>query len=55
MIIYCGTNIVDQSQPEDIAVGVVKFTETFMKNHPKIATIITGMLPRQKTYSYGPC
>ena len=41
----------DQSQPEYIAVGVMKIVETFMKNQPKITTIITGMLPRNKTYS----
>ena len=52
VIIHCGTNNVDQSQPEDIAVGVMKIAETFMKNHPKITTIITGMLPRDKTYSF---
>ena len=52
VIIHCGTNNVDQIQPEDIAVGVMKIAETFMKNHPKITTIITGMLPRQKTYSF---
>ena len=52
VIINCGTNNADQSQPEDIAVGVMKVAETFMKNHPKITTIITGMLPRDKTYSF---
>ena len=52
MVIHCGNNNVDQSQPEDIAVGVLKVAETFMKNHPKITTIITGILPRDKTYSF---
>ena len=52
VIIYCSTNNVDQGQPEDIAVAVMKIAETFMKNHPKITTIITGMLPRDKTYSF---
>ena len=52
VIIHCATNNVDQSQPEDIAVGVMKNAETFMKNHPKITTIIAGMLPRDKTYSF---
>ena len=42
----------DQSQPENIAIGVMKIAETFMKNHPKINTIIAGMLPRDKTYSF---
>ena len=51
VIIHCGTNNVDQSQPEYTAVGVMKIVETFMKNQPKITTIITGMLPRNKTYS----
>ena len=51
VIIHSGTNNVDQSQPEYIAVGVMKIVETFMKNQPKITTIITGMLPRNKTYS----
>ena len=52
VIIHCGTNDVDQSQPQDIAIGVMKIAETFMKNHPKTSTIITGMLPRDKTYSF---
>ena len=49
VIMYCGTNNVDQSQPEDIAVGVMKNAENLMKNHPKITTIIAGILPRDKT------
>ena len=53
VIIHCGTNNVDQSQPEDIVVGVMKIAETFMKNHPKVTTIITGMLPRDKTTLFG--
>ena len=35
----------------------MKIAETFMKNQPKITTlplIITGMLPRDKTYSFWP-
>ena len=51
--IHCGTNNVDQSQPEDITIGAMKTVESFMKNHPKITTIITGMLPGDKTYSFG--
>ena len=52
MIIHCGTNNVDQGKPEDIAEGVMKIAETFMKNQTKITTIITGILPRDKTYSF---
>ena len=52
MIIHCGTNNVHQSQPEDIVVAAMKIAETFLKNHPKITTIITGMLPRDKTYPF---
>ena len=51
MIIHCGTNNVDQSQPEDMAVVGVKIAETFMKNHPKTTIIITGMLPRDKRHT----
>ena len=51
VVLHSGTNNVDQSQPEDIAVGVMKIAETFVKNNPKTA-IITGMLPRGKTYSF---
>ena len=40
------------SQPEDIAVGVMKIVAIFMKNHPEITTIITGMIPRNKTHSF---
>ena len=53
LIIPCVTNNVDQIQRENIAVRVMKIAETFMKNHPKITTIITGVLPRDKTYSFG--
>ena len=42
----------DESQPEGITVAVMKIAETFMKNHPKITTNITGMLPRDKTYPF---
>ena len=52
MIINCDTDNVDQSKPEDIAEGFMKIAKTFMKNQPKITTIITGMLPRDKTYSF---
>ena len=52
VIIHCGTNNVDQSKPDDIAEGVMKIAETFSKNQPKITTIVTGMLPRDKTYSF---
>ena len=51
VVMHSGTNNVDQRQPEDIAVGVLKIAETFVKNNPKTA-IITGMLPRGKTYSF---
>ena len=51
VIIHCGKNNVGQSHPEDIAVGVMKIAKPFMKNNPKITTIITGMLPMGKTYS----
>ena len=30
----------------------MKISEKFMKNHPKITTIITGMLPRNKAYFF---
>ena len=52
VIINCGTNNVDQGKPEDIGEGVMKIAETFMKNQTKIATNITGMLPRDKAYSF---
>ena len=52
VIIHCGTNNVDQSKPENIAEGVMKIAKTFMKNQPKMTIIITGMLPRDKKYSF---
>ena len=30
----------------------MKIAEKFMKNHPKITTIVTGMLPRNKAYFF---
>ena len=32
VIIHCSTNNMDQSKPENIAEGVMKIAETFMKN-----------------------
>ena len=52
LIIHCGTNNVDQNQPEDIAVGIMKIAKTFTSKHQKINTIINGMLPRDKMYSF---
>ena len=52
LVIHCDTNNLDQNQPEDIAVGIIKIARTFSKKHPKINTIITGMLPSDKTYSF---
>ena len=52
VIINYSTNTVEKSQTEDFAAGIVKIAETLTKNHPKITTIITGMLPRNKTYSF---
>lgn len=42
----------DQNQPNDIASGIRKFTKTFMKKQPKTNTIMAGILPREKTYSF---
>ena len=39
MVIPCGTNNVDQDQPKDIALGIIKNGKTFKKKHPKINTI----------------
>ena len=52
LIIHCGTNNVDQNQPEDTAVGIMKTDKTFTSKHQKINTIINGMLPRDKMYSF---
>ena len=52
VILHCGASNLDQSKTEDIAEGVMKIAETFTKNQPKITTIITGMLPRGKAYSF---
>lgn len=52
VIIHCGKNNVDQHQPRDIAVEIIKTAETFTKKHSKTNTTITGMLTRDKTYSF---
>ena len=39
VITHCGTNNVDQNQPKDIAVRIMKIVQTFTKEHPKINTI----------------
>ena len=52
VIINYNTNTVEKSQTEDFAAGIMKIAETLTKNHPKITTIVTGMLPRTKMYSF---
>ena len=42
----------DQNQTKDIAVGVIKIAETFIKYQSEITTIIIGMLPRDNAYSF---
>ena len=41
-----------QNQPKRITVGIIKITKTFTKRCPKTSTIITGMPPKDKTYSF---
>ena len=52
VVIFCGTNNVDQNQQKNILVGILKIVKIFTKKHSKINTIITGMFPRDKTYSF---
>ena len=52
VILHCGASNLDQSKTKDIAEGAMKIAETFTKNQPKITTIISGMLPRGKAYSF---
>ena len=51
VIMHCDINKVDQNQPKDIAVAIMKIAKTFTKKYPKINAIITGMLPRDKIFS----
>ena len=46
LFIHFDTNNVDQNQPKDIAVGIIKIAEISMNKYPKINIIITGMLSR---------
>ena len=46
LVIHINTNNVDQNQPKDIAVGIIKIAEISMNKSPKINIIITGMLSR---------
>ena len=50
VIMHCDINNVDQNQPKDIAVAIMKIAKTFTKKYPKINAIITGMLPRDKIF-----
>ena len=46
LVIHFNTNNVDQNQPKDIAVGIIKIAEISMNKSPKINIIIAGMLSR---------
>ena len=46
LLIHFDTNNVDQNQPKDIAVGIMKIAKISMNKYPKINIIITGMLSR---------
>ena len=50
VIMHCDINNVDQNQPNDIAVAIMKIAKTFTKKYLKINAIITGMLPRDKIF-----
>ena len=52
VIIHCNTDNADQNQPKYIVVGIIKTTKTFTKKHSKVNTIITTMLPMDKTDSF---
>ena len=54
VIIHFGTNNVDQKQQRHIVFGIMKISKTLTKNHLKINTIITCMLPRDNIYSFLP-
>ena len=43
------TNNRNENQPKEIVSGIMKVVQTFTKKYPKINTIITGMLPWDKT------
>ena len=46
LLVHFDTNNVDQNQPKDIAVGIIKIAKISMNKYPKINIIITGVLPR---------
>lgn len=53
VIINCGTNNVDQNQPKDIAVAIIKIVEAFTKKYPKVNIIITGVLTSERRTLFG--
>jgi len=46
IVIHCGTNDLNSSIPNDIALAVLNTGSTFKKRSPKSSIIITGLLPR---------
>ena len=53
VIINCSTNNVDQNQPKDIAVAIIKIVEAFTKKYPKVNIIITGVLTSERRTLFG--
>lgn len=53
VIINCGTNNVDQNQPKDITVAIIKIAKAFTKKYPKVNIIITGVLTSERRTLFG--
>ena len=52
VVLHGGTNDVDWNHPRNITVWNLNVVKTFTKIYPKINTIITCMLPKDKIYSF---
>ena len=51
IVIHCGTNNIDDDDPNNIAKGILNIGKTLLKKAPKSKIILTGLLPRDQTHS----
>ena len=51
IVILCGTNNIFNDSPYDIVDGIIKIASTFEKFYPNSSIYISGLLPRDESWS----
>ena len=51
IVILCGTNNIFNDSPYDIVDGIIKIASTFEKIYPNSSIYISGLLPRDESWS----